>query len=417
MGKIYSLLIGLLLTGSVFAQKNADIHFVESGPEIDGFIEEIWDVSAPVIIENNFSSEMPTITATWQVLEDDDNLYVCLIVEDDNHWPGCESGGNNPDYDMPVIYLDVDEELKDGLGIGTNHSGHYKFAVGFEDGMYDTPITESPSFDGFQNPGGTYAYSLVGEGYVFEIAIPWANIPDKNGDVIIPYASCHRIMGFDVIITDQDEGITTSPQRKGWSDIWNITDAGTNIDEIGQINFPCYDYDYWGPFLNLSSNSITLSSKAGSTDSVNVKPDYSFDWTAISDKSWLTVNPTSHKGDGILTVTASENTGAARTATVTFDWVGNRGAVLIVTQEAGGVGFTSRKIQNVKFSPNPASDLVSIQGGGIDRIELINSLGIKVRDTKIKGITFSVGDLPNGVYILKAFNKEDFAGVAKIFKN
>jgi hypothetical protein len=416
MKKLYIFIFSLLLIETLFAQKTANLVFVQSGPEIDGFIEEIWDQVSPVLIENNFISETPTITATWQALEDDNNFYLCLIVEDDNHWPGWKSGGSNQDYDMPFIYLDVNKELKDGLGIGTNHSGHYKFAVGFEDGRYDEPIVESPSFDGFQNPGGICAYSLFDEGYIYEIAIPWVNIPDKNGDNIIPYASCHRIMGFDVIITDQDEGVTTAPQRKGWSDVWNMADAGTNIDEIGQINFPCYDYDYWGPNLDLSLYSITLSSKAGSTDSITVKPAYDFLWYAYCDQSWLVVNPKSYTGNKTLTVTASENTGPARKAKVTFDWVGNRGAELIVTQTAKGVGITKMDKNEIRTYPNPATDRITIQGG-IDRAELFNCQGIKVKELKIYKSNFPVGDLPVGVYLLKAYKNGDFAGVAKFFKN
>ena len=62
------------------------------------------------------------------------------------------------------------------------------------------------------------------------------------------------------------------------------------------------------------------------------------EWTAeSSDDSWLTVSPTSGSGDGTLTVTASANTGLARSGSITFSATGVPPVTVTVTQAAGAV--------------------------------------------------------------------------------
>jgi hypothetical protein len=419
MKKISFLLICILFTRCLIAQE-IGVQYANKAPLIDGYVDENeneWG-SIPVRITKQFGDELPTVTSEWFSLFDTDNFYLAIIVNDDNIWIGDEAGGADSLFDHFEVFFDVNtEDLKDGMGPVDAGSGHYRFVGSLKEENDGITITESPEG---QNPGGTYVYNQGIKEYMYEIAFPWANFKNKAGisldKLLIDMGGLS--MGFDVVIFDQDEGVTTTPQRMAWVNNDLSKPDWVNMDGAGKIRFPWMDYDYWGPMLYLSSYSLTLSANAGSTDSITIDMGntYSYAWTAVSDKSWLVVNPTAYNGNGTLRVTASENTGVARSATVVFDWVGNRGAELIVNQEAGGVGFTSRKTQNVKISPNPATDLVSIQGG-VDRIELFNSLGIKVRETKIRGRTFSVGDLPYGVYILKAFKEENLAGVTKIVKN
>ena len=68
--------------------------------------------------------------------------------------------------------------------------------------------------------------------------------------------------------------------------------------------------------LWLNPNSLTLASIEGSSASVNIKANNS--WNAISDQLWLSVSPALGVGNGTVTLTATENTETSRTATVTF---------------------------------------------------------------------------------------------------
>jgi len=230
MKKIYSLLIVLLFVGSAFAQ--TEFKFTTEAIEIDGFAEEAWDAATAYPIDKPFKAEVPTVTATWQALYDAEFIYVLLTVDDDNHWPGWEAGGDNWLYDKPEVYFDVNEVLDDAVGAGTDASGHYQYADGFLETGYDTPFDVTP---GTRNPGGTFCYSLVGEGYVYEHKFAISSLNDKE---TAPFVKT-RVFGFDVTVIDQDEGITTARQRAVWGCDGNGNNGSTdeawnNLDGAGE---------------------------------------------------------------------------------------------------------------------------------------------------------------------------------------
>jgi len=238
MKKIYSLLIVLLIVTGAFAQgKTAVIKYTAKAPEIDGFAEDTWDAAPTQPVAVFFKTEVPTIgNSTWQALWDDTNFYCMVFADDDNHWPGWESGGNSWEYDKPELYWDVNEVLEDGVGAGTSNSGHYQLAPGFADGSYDMAITAAQSAPGNLNPGGTWGYSLVGETYYFEHAVPWASFTDKDGKPIGPDVfGTTRNIGFDVTIIDQDEGVTTARQRANWCNAGGKDENWNNMDDAGHI--------------------------------------------------------------------------------------------------------------------------------------------------------------------------------------
>ncbi|MBR3472762.1 MAG: hypothetical protein IKH22_09310 [Prevotella sp.] len=90
--------------------------------------------------------------------------------------------------------------------------------------------------------------------------------------------------------------------------------------------------------LELSSSSLSLASSAGS-EQVTITCNGS--WTANSSELWCTVSPASGTGDGVLTITASENTSAdSRNATVTVT-AGALTRTVTVTQGGKSSGGTA----------------------------------------------------------------------------
>jgi hypothetical protein len=137
-------LISILYSYELHAQKVAPIPMGTA--EIDGFIEDSWDVCPETEINVSCQTEIPTVSGWWKVMYDADHLYLVVNVEDEgNHFPGWEAGGSKTDYDIPVFFFDWNKHPKDGLGPSTPYSGHYMFADGFEKGMYDKVITKEPS--------------------------------------------------------------------------------------------------------------------------------------------------------------------------------------------------------------------------------------------------------------------------------
>lgn len=239
MKKIYSFLICLLFVGSVFAQ-SVTIGRATTAPEIDGYPDDLWEDVVGTPIDKPFRAEQPTIgNSWWKVLFDDDNFYVLVYCDDDNHYPAWVGGvAEHWNYDKPEIYFDVNAVLKDKAGAGTADNGHWQFAEPFLDGEYG--IAKTVAKTGVLN-GGTFAYDLDGTGYYYEVQMPYAEMADIDGNALdyatIKARSAAEGIGFDVTIIDQDEGVTTDRHRMVWmndgsgegDESWN------NMDGIGII--------------------------------------------------------------------------------------------------------------------------------------------------------------------------------------
>ena len=96
--------------------------------------------------------------------------------------------------------------------------------------------------------------------------------------------------------------------------------------------------------LQVSPTSATFTKDGGTSSALNVTTNAK-SWNATSGQSWLTVN----KSDKSFTLTATANTGDARTATVSVT-AGKANAVTVnVTQDAAGDGPS---VPTLEISPN-----------------------------------------------------------------
>jgi len=247
-----------------------------------------------------------------------------------------------------------------------------------------------------------------------------ANFKDASG--ISFGRGYNTVIGFDVTIIDQDEGTTTTPQRMVWSNDGkgnngSIDESWNNMDGAGEISLQYVHTDYWAFPLELLTYYIELESKSGSLDSLYVNTHYYNTWTASTNETWLSIEPSLFTGSGFVKVMASENEGVRRTAKVFINWGKYESTYFMVTQLANGeVGISATKIEQLHFYPNPTKDKFTIQGS-IDNVQLFNSLGVLVKETAVVGKTVSVSELPNGVYIVKAYKNGQFKGVTKIIKD
>lgn len=241
MRKVYIMFFSLLfVAGATFAQKvNVDVARTLTPITIDGVEEEAWDAVDPVNFELMLGTEVATVTAYWKALWDADNIYVLINVEDDDHFPAWESGGNAWEYDKPEIYFDVNDALNDAVGPATASSGHYQWSPGFLEADYDKTVTAAGTT---QAPGGTYAYILTGESYIYEHAVTISSMSNASAVAM----DCPTIqalpekIGFDATVIDQDKDVTTARQRTIWqsgdgteAEAWNSMDASGTITLVG----------------------------------------------------------------------------------------------------------------------------------------------------------------------------------------
>lgn len=154
----------------------------------------------------------------------------------------------------------------------------------------------------------------------------------------------------------------------------------------------------------LSPLSVTLSANEGSADSVKVTS-LSANWTATSDQTWLTVSPSSGKGNGMLIFTATANTTlTSRNAIVTFFATGIDSQIIVVTQDAGhGTIVSSLSNEKIKLFPNPVTDGFQIKGiNGRATISLYNSKGqLLFSGSTTDNEPIPVSYLPKGIYCLR----------------
>ena len=88
---------------------------------------------------------------------------------------------------------------------------------------------------------------------------------------------------------------------------------------------------------SLSLFPTTVAFESTPSEATTVSLSSNTDWTASDVPEWATVTPKSGTGNASLTVSATRNTGAARSATVTFqDKAHTVSATLTLTQKAGG---------------------------------------------------------------------------------
>ncbi len=108
-----------------------------------------------------------------------------------------------------------------------------------------------------------------------------------------------------------------------------VTVSGTGVtDQVLVVN-----QDGSNSVLTVSTHSLTLAAAGNSIKTFSVISNTR--WTAGSDKTWLTVNPSDSTGNAEITVTADANAGSInRTAIVTVSGIDTPDQIINVTQTA-----------------------------------------------------------------------------------
>ncbi len=150
--------------------------------------------------------------------------------------------------------------------------------------------------------------------------------------------------------------------------------------------------EVWKEFVNIIENpqgfalesyTAKILKEVGTT---TVKIFGNIPWTAVSDQAWLTINPSSGNGDGIITLTSTISSQDLRTAIVTFSSNGYPTQTLNVSESlysqatycnAGSTVFNDEYISSINFGNiNQASGFFA--GGYTDYTNQYTSLQIGV---------------------------------------
>ncbi len=206
-------------------------------PVVDGVIDELWNdvdihnINNPVL----WNTGVPTLdVATWQATWNDTAIFILVIVEDDDHCDTWCSGAVEWESDRVEIYFDVNVgDLDDGAGPVDWPNGHYQVAPAWMENIADYSEC-GPSWQGWPY---CYGYSITGEDYNYEYAMPFSSLTDKFGTALDPDSD--PVIGFDVYITDRDEGDVDFPTV-----VWMNDGSGpasdhnwNNMDDCGKVVF------------------------------------------------------------------------------------------------------------------------------------------------------------------------------------
>ena len=229
MKKIYLLLFLLSMIIRIQAQ-DAFIARLPNGitPVIDGTIENFWDTISVHNINKNFYNEQPTVTAYWKAVWNDTALFVLVSVNDDYHCDQWCSGDAEYMSDKTEVYMDVNSILKDGQGSSGYPNGHFQFAPSFQQSI-DQYFSYGINWQGYLF---SYAYKITGTNYVFEYAIPWSSLKDKDNNLFT--AANGSKFGFDINVIDRDSA-NESRKRAVWMNDGSVNQDYDNMDNAGVV--------------------------------------------------------------------------------------------------------------------------------------------------------------------------------------
>ena len=90
------------------------------------------------------------------------------------------------------------------------------------------------------------------------------------------------------------------------------------------------------------------------------------------------------------------------------------GDIQVITLQQMTTGISNIDARDMKLSPNPASDIITLQGIGTtpQKAVLYSTAGVKILEQTVSdGSTLNISHLPEGLYILRCGNR-----AAKIVK-
>lgn len=205
--------------------------------EIDGEKDDVWDKIWPHDISVAWKDEQVSMqsetTPTFKAVYNSTSLFILIEVPDDDFFPSIESGAASWLSDKPEINLDVNSTLIDGGG-PSDDPGHYQFAPGFMDTVYNNLSWVNKCKFAYDN---SIELGDDTKEYFVEYKIPLDSLLDSDG------IACDgsRDIGFDITIIDLDEtgkGITTEEaQRINYCNDASVDETWNAMDYSAKLTF------------------------------------------------------------------------------------------------------------------------------------------------------------------------------------
>lgn len=176
-----------------------------------------------------------------------------------------------------------------------------------------------------------------------------------------------------------------------------------------------YAFTYVEGMLTISSFTVSVSElQIEAKDNLTATFDITsgIAWSVASSESWLTANTTTGNSDATVTLTAEENTGDVRTATITVSAEGAVDQMITVTQ-LSGLGVNNENISDISVYPNPASSVVNVTNVANTTVDIFDITGqlVYTKNVVSEIEQINVSDFNAGIYIINITN--DMTTVSK----
>ena len=164
-------------------------------PVIDGVVDDVWSIATEQDILNTTSGSAPSgpadCSGKWRVLWDWEYIYALVVVRDEvlNNDSGTDSKWND---DSVEFYVDGDNSKG-----STCDENDHQYTCRWNNAELETPSAYhngEPSLVGFE-----YAIVTTGNGYIYEVRIPWTSIMGTG-------PTTGQEIGIEVFINDDDDG-------------------------------------------------------------------------------------------------------------------------------------------------------------------------------------------------------------------
>jgi hypothetical protein len=117
------------------------------------------------------------------------------------------------------------------------------------------------------------------------------------------------------------------------------------------------------PNLAVSTESLVFAANPSAAQTVNVKANIAWNVSVAQTGEWLTANPVAGSGDGSISLTATENTGAERTAVVTVSGTGAESKTVSITQAAKETGGNTALLGTWNLKMIEGVEIFTSKGG------------------------------------------------------
>ncbi|WP_407527747.1 glycosyl hydrolase [Lacibacter sp. MH-610] len=160
--------------------------------------------------------------------------------------------------------------------------------------------------------------------------------------------------------------------------------------------------------LNISKYAATIAAAPNSTQTFDIQSNVN--WTITSSQSWLTPSVANGSGNAVITLTAEQNpTSSVRTANVLVSAPGLVPQTLIITQDLGTTAVSNIQNPLIKIYPNPAKDVIFIDGFSANAVVSLYDVTGKLLITQVLNQKqLDISFLKNGIYLLRITEKKGF---------